>query len=134
MSSLGRPHRYTPVARNGEPATRRPSATVSVRFGGQLGSRDSTDACCARSPAVAWGVCGFLGIIGSAIGRLTKVAIVPALQRDLTLVQWGLFGSMMVGFAYFEREHCRLKSTGTFGTAAPRTDPRNVRHSPGLPP
>ena len=133
MSSLGRPHRYTGSkewrARDGSAI-----CYCCVRFGGQLGSRDSTDACCARSPAVAWGVCGFLGIIGSAIGRLTKVAIVPALQRDLTLVQWGLFGSMMVGFAYFERAHCRLKSTGTFGTAAPRTDPRNVRHSPGLPP
>ena len=56
----------------------------------------------ARSPVVAWGVCGFLGIIGSAIGRLTKVAIVPVLQRDLTLLQWGMFGSMMAGFAFFE--------------------------------
>ena len=56
----------------------------------------------ARSPVVAWGVCGFLGILGSAIGRLTKVAIVPVLQRDLTLLQWGMFGSMMAGFAFFE--------------------------------
>ena len=56
----------------------------------------------ARSPVVAWGVCGFLGIMGSAIGRLTKVAIVPVLQRDLTLLQWSLFGSTMAAFAYFE--------------------------------
>ena len=56
----------------------------------------------ARSPVVAWGVCGFLGIMGSAIGRLTKVAIVPVLQRDLTQLQWGLFGSLMAAFAYFE--------------------------------
>ena len=56
----------------------------------------------ARSPVVAWGVCGFLGIMGSAIGRLTKVAIVPVLQRDLTLLQWSLFGSTMAAFAFFE--------------------------------
>jgi len=40
--------------------------------------------------------------MGSAIGRLTKVAIVPVLQRDLTLLQWSLFGSTMAAFAYFE--------------------------------
>lgn len=56
----------------------------------------------AQSPAVAWGVCGFLTIIGSAIGRLTKVAVVPAVQRDITLLQWGLFGSTMAAFAYYE--------------------------------
>jgi hypothetical protein len=56
----------------------------------------------ARSPAVTWGVCGFLTIIGSAIGRLTKVAVVPAVQRDITVLQWGLLGGTMAAFAYFE--------------------------------
>ena len=40
--------------------------------------------------------------MGSAIGRLTKVAIVPALQRDLTLLQLGLLVGTMAAFAYFE--------------------------------
>jgi hypothetical protein len=47
-------------------------------------------------------VCGFLGIVSSAIGRLAKIALVPAVQRDLSLLQWGLFGTTMSLFAYYE--------------------------------
>eukprot|EP00967_Tisochrysis_lutea_P137480 scaffold246756_cov40-Tisochrysis_lutea.AAC.1 len=44
----------------------------------------------ARSLAAGWGVCGFLGILVQAIGRLAPVAVQPLIQRDLTLLQWGL--------------------------------------------
>ena len=43
----------------------------------------------AQGLAVAWGVCGFLGILASAIGRLAPIALQPLLLRDLTWVQWG---------------------------------------------
>jgi len=52
--------------------------------------------------AVAWGVCGFLGILASAIGRLAPIAMQPFALGDLTLVQWGLYGGCMAGFAYVE--------------------------------
>ena len=44
----------------------------------------------AKGIAVAWGVCGFLGILASAIGRLAPIALQPLLQRDLSLLQWGM--------------------------------------------
>ena len=56
----------------------------------------------AHSPAVAWGVCGFLGIIGSAIGRLAPIAAVPFRQLDLTPLQWVWFGTSVSMFAYVE--------------------------------
>ena len=44
----------------------------------------------ARGLAVAWGVCGFLSILASALGRLTPIALQPFTQNDLSLLQWGL--------------------------------------------
>ena len=87
----------SPAMQRGAVATR-PARLYAVA---QVGRSEPLELS-ARSPVVAWGVCGFLGIMGSAIGRLTKVAIVPVLQRDLTQLQWGLFGSLMAAFAYFE--------------------------------
>jgi len=56
----------------------------------------------AQGLAVAWGVCGFLGILASAIGRLAPIALQPLLLRDLTWVQWGWYGLSMGTFAYVE--------------------------------
>ena len=44
----------------------------------------------ARGLAVGWGVCGFLGILTSAIGRLAPIAIQPLQRGDLSLIQWGM--------------------------------------------
>ena len=44
----------------------------------------------AQGLAVAWGVCGFLGILASALARLTPIALQPFIQKDLSLMQWGL--------------------------------------------
>ena len=46
----------------------------------------------ARGLRTAWGVCGFLGILAQAIGRLAPIAMQPILQRDITMLQWGLCG------------------------------------------
>jgi len=56
----------------------------------------------AHSPAVAWGVCGFLSILGSAIGRLAPIAAVPFRQLDLTPLQWVWYGTSISMFAYVE--------------------------------
>ena len=48
----------------------------------------------AQGVTVAWGVCGFLGILASAIGRLAPIALQPILQRDLSLIQWGLYAPL----------------------------------------
>jgi len=56
----------------------------------------------ARSLATGWGVCGVVGILANAIGRLAPIALQPLLRRDLSLLQWGMFGSTMLFFAYIE--------------------------------
>jgi hypothetical protein len=56
----------------------------------------------AQGIAVAWGVCGFLGILASAIKRLAPIAMQPFLQRDLSWLQWGFYGGSMGIFAYVE--------------------------------
>eukprot|EP00315_Gephyrocapsa_oceanica_P054435 CAMPEP_0185508196 /NCGR_PEP_ID=MMETSP1366-20130426/43929_1 /TAXON_ID=38817 /ORGANISM="Gephyrocapsa oceanica, Strain RCC1303" /LENGTH=217 /DNA_ID=CAMNT_0028118529 /DNA_START=1 /DNA_END=654 /DNA_ORIENTATION=+ len=56
----------------------------------------------ARGLRTAWGVCGFLGILAQAIGRLAPIAMQPILQRDITMLQWGLYGGTMAFFAYTE--------------------------------
>jgi len=56
----------------------------------------------AQGLKVAWGVCGFLSILASAVGRLTPIALQPFARNDLTLLQWGLYGSSMGLFAYVE--------------------------------
>lgn len=44
----------------------------------------------ARTFAAGWGVCGVMGILAQAIGRLAPVALQPLTQMDLTVLQWGL--------------------------------------------
>ena len=56
----------------------------------------------AKGLAVGWGVCGFLGILASAIGRLAPIAAQPFVQKDLSVLQWGMYACMMVFFAYAE--------------------------------
>ena len=56
----------------------------------------------ARSISAMWGVCGFLSILASAIRRLAPIAIQPFARRDLTVLQWCLFGCSIFGFAYIE--------------------------------
>ena len=56
----------------------------------------------AQGIAVAWGVCGFLSILASAIKRLAPIALQPLLQRDLSWLQWGFYGGAMGIFAYVE--------------------------------
>ena len=56
----------------------------------------------AKGAAVAWGVCGFLGILASALKRLAPIALQPILQRDLSWLQWGFYGGSMGIFAYVE--------------------------------
>lgn len=56
----------------------------------------------AQGLAVAWGVCGFLSILASAIKRLAPIALQPLLQRDLSWLQWGFYGGSMTLFAYVE--------------------------------
>ena len=51
---------------------------------------------------MAWGVCGFLGILASALKRLAPIALQPILQRDLSWLQWGFYGGSMGIFAYVE--------------------------------
>ena len=56
----------------------------------------------AKGLAVAWGVCGFLAILASAIGRLAPIAMQPFVRNDLTPLHWLLYGVTMGGFAYVE--------------------------------
>lgn len=65
-------------------------------------STPSVPAPSASGAAVAWGVCGFLGILASAIKRLAPIALQPLLQRDLSWLQWGCYGGAMGFFAYVE--------------------------------
>lgn len=52
--------------------------------------------------AASWGVCGFLGILAKAIGRLAPVAVQPLIRKDLSVLQWGMYGASMALFAYME--------------------------------
>ena len=56
----------------------------------------------AKGLAVAWGVCGFLSILASAIRRLAPIALQPVVRRDLSALQWVFYGATMGGFAYVE--------------------------------
>ena len=76
---------------------RAPSAPLLVAAAPSAPPPDS-----ARSLSVAWGVCGFLSILASAVRRLAPIAMQPFARRDLTLLQWCLFSGSVVGFAYVE--------------------------------
>ena len=52
--------------------------------------------------AVAWGICGFLSILASAVKRLVHIALQPIARQDLSFLQWCIYGSSIVGFAYVE--------------------------------
>lgn len=56
----------------------------------------------ARGLSVAWGVCGFLGILASAIGRLAPIALQPIIKKDLSPLKWVIYGASVCGFAYVE--------------------------------
>ena len=56
----------------------------------------------ARSFSASWGVLGVIGILAKAIKRLAPHAVQPLVQRDLTLLQWGLYGTSLTFFAYVE--------------------------------
>ena len=52
--------------------------------------------------STAWGVCGFLSILASAIGRLLPIALQPLSRKDLGLLQVALYGGSVATFAYVE--------------------------------
>ena len=52
--------------------------------------------------ATAWGVCGFLSILASAVRRLLPIALQPLTRRDLSAVQIVLYGGTVATFAYVE--------------------------------
>lgn len=71
------------------PSPKRPMRPVLLSA-----AQPSPPAANAQGVTVAWGVCGFLGILASAIGRLAPIALQPILQRDLSLIQWGLYAPL----------------------------------------
>ncbi len=83
-----------PSARMARPAASSPVLVASASS--PAAPRD------AQGIAVAWGVCGFLSILASAIKRLAPIALQPMLQRDLSWLQWGFYGGSMGLFAYVE--------------------------------
>eukprot|EP00322_Chrysochromulina_rotalis_P015231 CAMPEP_0115844300 /NCGR_PEP_ID=MMETSP0287-20121206/8760_1 /TAXON_ID=412157 /ORGANISM="Chrysochromulina rotalis, Strain UIO044" /LENGTH=218 /DNA_ID=CAMNT_0003298027 /DNA_START=14 /DNA_END=670 /DNA_ORIENTATION=+ len=62
----------------------------------------STSSTGARSAVVAWGICGFLGILASAINRLLPLALQPLIRRDLSMMQWLFYGGSIGLFSYVE--------------------------------
>lgn len=68
----------------------RPRTTSVQLHAARGGATPSLPASPARTLAAGWGVCGFLGILVQAIGRLAPIALQPLIQRDLTVLQWGL--------------------------------------------
>jgi len=56
----------------------------------------------ARSVSAAWGVCGFLSILASAVRRLGPIALQPFVRMDLSLLQWSCYAASVIGFAYVE--------------------------------
>ena len=52
--------------------------------------------------STAWGVCGFLSILASAIGRLLPIALQPLSRKDLGMLQVVLYGGSVATFAYVE--------------------------------
>ena len=65
-----------------------------------VASTEETDK--AVSVSAAWGVCGFLSILASAVRRLFPIALQPFTRRDLSALQWCLYGGSVAGFAYME--------------------------------
>jgi len=96
-----RPH----LVRRASAAQVRPTVTARPATGPLLvatGAGAATPASNARGFSTAWGVCGFLSILASAIRRLAPIALQPFARRDISPLQWGAYGGMVLGFAYVE--------------------------------
>ena len=101
-----------PPARHSPPSARPIVATplsTSIRARTALapqlvaaGASTSPPADTARSLSVAWGVCGFLSILASAVRRLAPIAMQPFARLDLTIFQWLMYAGTVLGFAYVE--------------------------------
>ena len=56
----------------------------------------------ARHPAVAYAVAGVVAILGSAVCRLTPLAVLPLLRLDLTVLEWLEYLASVLLFGYVE--------------------------------
>lgn len=92
-----RPHQL--VAR---PALRPATLTSKPASSLLMAASEAEPVGLARSASAAWGVCGFLSILASAIRRLGPIALQPFANRDLSLLQCWLYVGSVVGFAYIE--------------------------------
>ena len=101
-AGVGRRCTASPLATTA-PATTAPAARLHRRPAALLvAAKAAAPVGSAKGLSPAWGVCGFIGILAQAIGRLAPVALQPIIKRDLSLFQWGLYGGSMAFFAYTE--------------------------------
>ena len=79
-------------------AARTPSAPLLLADAATSGESAGS----ALSISAAWGVCGFLSVLASAVKRLLPIALQPFSRRDLSLIQWSIYAGSVIGFAYVE--------------------------------
>lgn len=92
LTCAGLGHALRPTELRPRPA---PAAVLSARrpravLVASVASEPPKSPAGAGGVAVGWGVLGVVGILASAIKRLAPIAAQPFLQKDLTLIQWGL--------------------------------------------